>query len=72
MKKIFVSVFLVLMAVFVNAQGITGHWGGTLNIQGIELRVIFHISRSSDSLVTTMDSPTQGVKGISGKNGIHG
>ena len=65
MKKIFVSVFLVLMAVFVNAQGITGHWGGTLNIQGIELRVIFHISRSSDSLVTTMDSPTQGVKGIS-------
>ena len=29
MKRVFVSVFFVLVAMIVNAQDIAGHWGGT-------------------------------------------
>ncbi|MFR7810124.1 MAG: hypothetical protein ACLU4N_13100 [Butyricimonas faecihominis] len=64
MKRVFVSVFFVLVAMIVNAQDIAGHWGGTLNIQGVKLRLVFHVSRSGDSWTTTMDSPDQGAKGI--------
>lgn len=64
MKRVFVSVFFVLVAMIMNAQDIAGHWGGTLNIQGVKLRLVFHVSRSGDSWTTTMDSPDQGAKGI--------
>ncbi len=64
MKKIFVSVFFILVVMAVNAQDIAGPWGGTLNIQGVKLRLVFHVSRSGDSWTTTMDSPDQGAKGI--------
>ena len=64
MKRVFVSVFFVLVAMIMNAQDIAGHWGGTLNIQGMKLRLVFHVSRSGDSWTTTMDSPDQGAKGI--------
>ena len=64
MKRVFVSVFFVLVAMIMNAQDIAGHWGGTLNIQGVKLRLVFHVSRSGDSWTTKMDSPDQGAKGI--------
>ncbi len=67
MKRVFVSVFFVLVAMIMNAQDIAGHWGGTLNIQGVKLRLVFMFSRSGDSWTTTMDSPDQGQKGLRGK-----
>ena len=64
MKTAFVTVLLALVSMVINAQDIAGHWGGTLSIQGIKLRLVFHVSRSGDSWTTTMDSPDQGAKGI--------
>lgn len=64
MNKILIVMAFLSFSVALKAQDITGHWGGKLNIQGIQLRVIFHIARSGDAYVTTMDSPDQGAKGI--------
>ena len=60
--------FLVVLLLFVwnnaYAQTITGTWSGDLNVQGMKLPLVLHISQNGDSLVTTMDSPSQGANGI--------
>ncbi len=44
---------------------ITGIWQGALSIQGMELRIVIHISAdSTGALTATMDSPDQGATGI--------
>lgn len=44
---------------------IAGIWQGTLKISGIELRVLFKISKADDgTLMAKMDSPDQGAKDI--------
>ena len=55
---------LLLTVMTVNAQ-ITGDWKGTLNVQGMDLEIIFHISAANDVLATTFDVPLQGVSDIS-------
>ena len=41
-------------------QAITGTWQGSLNIQGNQLPIIFHVtSDSTNKLITTFDSPNQ-------------
>ena len=47
-----------------SAQDITGQWNGALKIQGIQLRIVFHISKTDTGYTTTMDSPDQNAKGI--------
>ena len=47
-----------------NAQDITGAWEGTLNAQGTEIPLTFHITKSDAVLSSTMDSPSQGAMGI--------
>lgn len=46
------------------AQGIAGDWKGSLDVDGNQLELIFHISESSGALTTTMDVPAQGAFGI--------
>jgi len=47
------------------AKGIEGDWQGTLKVQGAELRLALHISKSDDgSLKATLDSIDQGTNGI--------
>ena len=44
---------------------IDGSWLGKLKTQGVELRLVFNISKASDNtLKSTLDSPDQGAKGI--------
>ncbi len=43
---------------------ITGDWFGTLQVQGVQLRMVLHISESEEGLVTTLDSPDQGAFGL--------
>lgn len=44
---------------------VVGTWLGRLNTGTIELRIVFHIERSSDgALSATLDSPDQGASGI--------
>lgn len=43
---------------------IDGAWMGTLDLDPVKLRVVFHITNTEDGLIATMDSPDQGVKGV--------
>ena len=48
----------------VNAQDITGQWDGVLSVQGMSMKLVFHISKSDDGYTSTMDSPDQAAYGI--------
>jgi dienelactone hydrolase len=43
---------------------IDGAWAGTLDVGVMKLRLVFHITNTTDGLSATMDSPDQGAKGI--------
>jgi len=43
---------------------IDGDWLGTVEANGMKLRVVFHIRNMADGLTATMDSPDQGAMGI--------
>ena len=64
MKKIILGYALFLLTITIQAQEYTGDWKGTLQVQGTELPIIFHISSTKDQLTATMDSPDQGAYGI--------
>jgi len=64
MKTTTAVVAMMLMAFTSFAQDITGQWNGLLKVQGIQLRVVFNVSKSADGYSSTMDSPDQGAKGI--------
>ena len=55
---------IVLNGMVVHAQDITGQWNGVLSIQGINLRIVFHVNQAGDGYTATMDSPDQGASGI--------
>jgi len=44
---------------------VDGIWEGSLEVPGLELRIVFHISEQPDGILSaTMDSPDQGAMGI--------
>jgi fermentation-respiration switch protein FrsA (DUF1100 family) len=63
---VFLAIFLTLNGNTIVAQqsDITGQWNGVLSVQGINLRIVFHISKTADGYTSTMDSPDQGATGI--------
>ena len=62
--KLRYAVVLAAAAVL-NAQDIAGDWQGTLKPNGVELRLILHIVKSSSGALTaTCDSVDQGANGI--------
>lgn len=44
---------------------IDGAWMGVLDTGSIKLHVVFHVVNTADGLTATLDSPDQGVKGMS-------
>lgn len=64
MKKIFLFISFLLVQQAAFSQAITGTWSGKLNVQNVTLPLVLHVQELGDSLVSTMDSPAQGVKGI--------
>lgn len=40
-----------------------GQWLGTLDVQGMKLGIVFHVSRIGNEYASAMDSPDQGVRG---------
>jgi hypothetical protein len=46
------------------ARGIGGRWEGTLNVQGINLRVVFRVDEQEDRTTALFDSPDQLAMGI--------
>ncbi|MFK7776129.1 MAG: alpha/beta hydrolase family protein [Saprospiraceae bacterium] len=63
MKKIMV-IFLLAISHLINAQNVLGDWNGALEVQGMQLRIVFHITEDGENLKATMDSPDQGANGI--------
>jgi pimeloyl-ACP methyl ester carboxylesterase len=45
-------------------QDVTGDWTGVLKVQGIQLRLVLHISKAGDAYAATLDSPDQNANGI--------
>ncbi|ESU24854.1 hypothetical protein FEDK69T_04070 [Flavobacterium enshiense DK69] len=63
--KSFSTLFLSLITILTaSAQDITGQWNGVLKVQGTQLRLVFHITKSGNGFSSTMDSPDQGAAGI--------
>ena len=65
MKTLGIKITLILFTLTLQAQDtITGSWEGTLNVQGTELPLLFHITEEDGNYKSTMDSPAQGATGI--------
>lgn len=64
MKKNLLISFFLISTVLVFGQDITGEWNGALKVQGMQLRVVFHIIKTDTAYRATMDSPDQGAKDI--------
>lgn len=69
MKKVIfliISVFYILSGVSYaqDLSRVKGTWLGSLDLGGIELRLVFNISDSAGRLVSLLDSPDQGATGI--------
>lgn len=66
------TIFLALIftqSSFASDKSIVGTWSGTLKVQTMELRVVFHIQTdSTGAMKATLDSPDQGAKGIPADN----
>ncbi len=48
----------------VNAQTVSGSWKGTLDVQGMQIPLVFDVSEEAGVFNCTMDSPSQGATGI--------
>ncbi|MGL2992914.1 alpha/beta hydrolase family protein [Flavobacterium sp. TSSA_36] len=64
MKINTILLFLYLSCQSLLAQDIQGSWEGTLSSQGRQLPLIFTIQKTGTVFQSTLDSPTQGAKGI--------
>ncbi|WP_375577578.1 alpha/beta fold hydrolase [Marivirga tractuosa] len=64
MKKLSTTLFLTFLCFNLLAQNIEGKWQGLLKVQGMELTIVFNISKENDTLIATMDSPDQGAFGL--------
>jgi uncharacterized protein len=62
-RNLFISLLLIISA-FAFSQDITGDWNGALKVGGMQLRLVFHITKTDAVYSATMDSPDQGAKGI--------
>ncbi|MDH7515958.1 MAG: alpha/beta fold hydrolase [Bacteroidota bacterium] len=62
----FLAFLFILSQSVIHAQrNPVGSWVGTLSFGGMELRVVFHVERVTDtSLTARLDSPDQGATGI--------
>ena len=59
MKTFAQIIILVLMSSALYGQDLAGQWKGTLNVQGTQLRIVFHVNKTNSQYEATMDSPDQ-------------
>jgi uncharacterized protein len=64
MKKGLMILAVVLASVSMYGQNITGKWNGKFYLNGKDLTVVFHISKSKSGLKATMDCPDKKSYGI--------
>lgn len=61
---LFVLSVIIPAKIFSQDDALTGKWIGVLKISGIELHLVFNVSKDANKYKATMDSPDQGTKGI--------
>jgi len=67
MKQLTFLIFLFFMSFSFaqpNQKELVGNWEGKLSVQGMTLTLFFHIDYEKTGLVSTMDVPEQGAKGV--------
>ena len=64
MKKNLLISFFLISNLLVFSQDITGEWNGALKVQGMQLRLVLHITKTGADYSAVMDSPDQGAKDI--------
>ena len=64
MKKIFLLSMSLILTTYIFAQDITGDWKGLLKVGATQLHLVFHVTKTTSGLTTSMDSPDQGANGI--------
>ena len=67
MKKLLTHLkllIIVLISSTLSAQNVTGDWYGNLNVQGMSMKLVFHITETESGYSATFDSPNQGASGI--------
>lgn len=65
MRNLVITMTLIV-ASFIGslAQSITGDWEGSVELQGMTLKLVFHVVEEGGEYSSTMDSPNQGAFGI--------
>jgi hypothetical protein len=64
MKKSLLIFLIALLSLTTYSQEVLGSWTGSLEIQGINLPIVFNITKAENGIQSTMDSPKQGAKDI--------
>ena len=64
MKTITLTIFSLLAVSALYSQDLAGQWNGALNVQGTQLRLVFHVTKTGNKFKATMDSPDQNAAGI--------
>ena len=64
MKSLYSIIVLILLSNTLLAQEPVGTWYGSLNVQGTQLAIVFHVKKNGNEYATTMDSPQQGAMGM--------
>ena len=64
MKNILLALLTFGATVTILGQDILGQWNGALEVQGLQLRIVFHIMETDTGLIAIMDSTDQGAKEI--------
>ena len=63
LKTILLLTF-IMSSITAISQNIVGDWKGTLDVQGVKLGLIFHVTQKDGLYVTTLDVPMQGASGL--------
>ena len=64
MKTLLLIIGCMGFAVVGYGQELKGQWSGTLHVQNVDLRVVFHVTKTDTVYKATMDSPDQQAKDI--------
>lgn len=62
--KFSIALTMLFLVGTVNAQKLDGAYSGTLEVQGMQMELIFNISPTDDGHKATLDVPMQGASGI--------
>ncbi|MCL8000828.1 hypothetical protein M8994_21800, partial [Brucella sp. 21LCYQ03] len=64
MKRSLFSLIFVILGMTNTFAQIAGDWKGKLDVQGMSLELIFHITETPDRISATLDVPIQGASGL--------